>query len=206
MNSALKRRTYVIQAFLTVLAVFWLYPITQSLIQSFRLDGIRNYINVLRNPQINYLKVLMNSLLISVCATLLVLILTAMGGYAFSKMTFRFKSVIYYSLLACLSLPPVAMLSPLFFTVKQMGLMNTYAAVILPVVAFQAPFILLLVKNYFDQIPGFPARSCRDRRSLLAPDPFHRHRSHRRAGADQRRGSDIHQFLERVLPSSDFPE
>ncbi len=153
MNGALKRRTYVIQAFLTVLAVVWLYPITQSLIQSFRLDGIRNYINVLRNPQINYLKVLMNSLLISVCATLLVLILTAMGGYAFSKMTFRFKSVIYYSLLACLSLPPIAMLSPLFFTVKQMGLMNTYAAVILPVVAFQAPFILLLVKNYFDQIP-----------------------------------------------------
>jgi len=150
---SLTYRTILIQVILSVLAVIWLYPLVQSLIQSLRLDGFNNYVSVLENPQINYLRVLMNSLLISVAVTLMVLILATLAGYAFSRMTFRFKDVIYFSLLACLSLPPVAVMSPLFFTVKQLGLMNTYASIILPVIAFQAPFILLLVKNYFDQIP-----------------------------------------------------
>jgi raffinose/stachyose/melibiose transport system permease protein len=153
MNRAIKNRVLAIQVVLSLLAVIWMYPITLSLFQSFKIDGINNYIEVLKNPNINYLRVLFNSMFISVSVTLLVLILTSLAGFAISKMNFRFKDVVYYSLLACLSLPPIAIISPIFFTVKQLGLMDTYAAVILPIVAFQAPFILLLVKNYFDHIP-----------------------------------------------------
>jgi raffinose/stachyose/melibiose transport system permease protein len=57
------------------------------------------------------------------------------------------------AILACLAVPPAAMMSPLFISIKTIGLMNSYAAIILPLVAFNAPFMLMILKNYFDTIP-----------------------------------------------------
>lgn len=63
------------------------------------------------------------------------------------------RPVLYYALLACLAIPPAAVISPLFVTAKTLGIMNSYWAVILPLAAFNAPFMLLIIKNYFDTVP-----------------------------------------------------
>ena len=42
----------------------------------------------------------------------------------------------------------------LFFTVSRLKMIDTYSGVILPLAAFHAPFMLMLVKNYFDKIPN----------------------------------------------------
>lgn len=144
----------LIQAVLVVFAALWLYPIVQSVQQSFKIKGIQNYMAVLHHPKVNYYHVLSNSFIIAISTTILVAVFASLAAFAFSKKNFRLKNLFYYSLVACLAIPPAAVMSPMFFTAKNLGIMNTHLAVILPLVAFNAPFMLMIVKNYFDTIPN----------------------------------------------------
>ncbi len=73
-----------------------------------------------------------NSLLLAVAVTLVSLLLNGMAGYAFAKLRFAGRDRLFAALLAAMVVPtPVAML-PLFLLLRSMGLVNTYAGVILP--------------------------------------------------------------------------
>lgn len=139
---------------LVLCAVIWLYPLAQSVIQSLKIKGVENYAAVINNPKVNYFRVLFNSLFISVCTSLAVTVIASLAAYAFSKLEFPMKNMLYYLLLACLALPPVAVMTPLFFTMKTLKMTNTYTSLIIPLVAFNAPFMLMILKNYFDTIPN----------------------------------------------------
>lgn len=76
-----------------------------------------------------------SSLLVAVLTTLLSLLLNSMAGYAFAKLRFRGRDRLFRILLAAMVIPtPVAML-PLFLLLRSMGLVNTYAGVVLPAAA-----------------------------------------------------------------------
>lgn len=136
-----------------LLAIVWLYPMIISVQQSFKINGFHNYLAVIQYPGISYFRVLFNSLFIAVSTCFIVTLFGSLGAYCFSKMKFAMKPVFYYALLACLAIPPAAVISPLFVTAKTLGIMNTYWAIILPSAAFNAPFMLLIIKNYFDSVP-----------------------------------------------------
>ena len=73
-----------------------------------------------------------SSLLVSVLTTVLSLALNAAAGYAFAKLRFRGRDRLLAFLLAAMVIPtPVAML-PLFLLLRSMGLVNTYAGIVLP--------------------------------------------------------------------------
>jgi raffinose/stachyose/melibiose transport system permease protein len=144
----------VIFIVLTVFMVIWAYPIVHAILESFKINGIKNYLTVINHPEVHYFRVLFNSLFIAICTSGIVTALAALAAYAFSKMTFHGQKFLYYSLLACLAIPAAAVMTPMFFTMKVIGLMNTYWAIILPLVAFNAPFMLLVLKNYFDTVPN----------------------------------------------------
>jgi raffinose/stachyose/melibiose transport system permease protein len=154
MFSKNKAGKIIIFIILTLLMIIWAYPIIHAVLESFKIKGVMNYIAVIKHPQVHYFRVLFNSLFIAVCTSAIVTILAALAAYGFSKMNFRFQKILYYSLLACLAIPAAAVMTPMFFTMKTIGLMNTYWALILPLVAFNAPFMLLVLKNYFDTIPN----------------------------------------------------
>lgn len=144
----------IIQAVLAIFAALWLYPLVEALVQSFKVGGFHNYWAVLHHPKVNYFLVVLNSLFVSFCTMMIVGLFATLGAYAFSKMQFPLKNVLFYSLVACLAIPATAVMSPLFFTMKSLHLMNTYWSLILPLAAFNAPFMLLILKNYFDGIPN----------------------------------------------------
>lgn len=76
-----------------------------------------------------------NSLLIAIVVTLLSLAANGMAGYAFAKLRFAGRDRLFSVLLAAMLVPaPVAML-PLFLILRTMGLVNTYAGVVLPAVS-----------------------------------------------------------------------
>ena len=94
-----------------------------------------------------------NSVIVTAATTALVLAGASLAAYAFSRLTFFLKNVLYPLFLMGLMLPFVVVLVPLFHMEERLHLFNTYGALILPYVGFGLPFAILLLKNYFDSVP-----------------------------------------------------
>jgi raffinose/stachyose/melibiose transport system permease protein len=138
---------------LTFFVLLWLAPVYTAVTKSFGINGVRNYDFVLHHPKINYFRVIFNSVFTAGMSALIVVIITTLASFAFSKMKFFGKKTLYYLILACLAIPAAAVTVPLFFSINRIGFLDTYQGVILPLVSFNAPFMLMMVKNYFDGIP-----------------------------------------------------
>ena len=76
-----------------------------------------------------------------------------LAAFGFSKLHIRGKEIYFWMMLACLTLPEVVLLTPLFATTLRLGLYDTYWAVVLPLAALQMPFAVLLARNFIDGIP-----------------------------------------------------
>ena len=92
-----------------------------------------------------------NSLLVSLSITALSLLINAMAGYAFAKLRFRGRERVFQLLLAALVIPAQVAMLPLFLLMKQLGLVNSYAGVIVPALA--TVFGVFLVRQYARSIP-----------------------------------------------------
>ncbi|HEX6832267.1 MAG TPA: carbohydrate ABC transporter permease, partial [Rudaea sp.] len=73
-----------------------------------------------------------NSLLVSGAITLLSLLVNTMAGYAFAKLRFAGRDRLFGLLLAALVIPAQVTMLPLFLMLKEMGLVNSYAGVVIP--------------------------------------------------------------------------
>lgn len=134
-------------------ALIWCYPLAVAFSESLAINGFANYSAVFHHPKINYLRIMFNSLFVSIVSTAIVVVLASLAAYAFSKFRFRGKKVLYYLLVACLTLPPAAIMVPLVFFGKTFHLNNTYTSLIIIMAAFHAPYMMVTMKNYFDTIP-----------------------------------------------------
>lgn len=93
----------------------------------------------------------LNSVIVSVATTLLSLIINAMAGYAFAKLRFAGRERIFKTLLAALVIPSQVAMLPLFLMLKQIGIINSYAGVVVPGLA--SVFGIFLVRQYARSIP-----------------------------------------------------
>jgi multiple sugar transport system permease protein len=93
----------------------------------------------------------LNSVLVSGATTLLSLAINAMAGYAFAKLRFVGRERLFKVLLAALVIPSQVAMLPLFLMLKQIGLVNSYAGVIVPGLA--SIFGIFLVRQYARSIP-----------------------------------------------------
>jgi raffinose/stachyose/melibiose transport system permease protein len=146
----IKLSKYVVLLFF----IIWISPIYTAIVKSFNINGIYNYLFVLTHPKINYANVVFNSIFISAGTAIVIVLITTLSSFAFSKMVFICSKSLYYMILACLAIPIASVSLPLFFTINKLKMLDTYLGVIFPLVAFNAPFMLMLVKNYFDGIPN----------------------------------------------------
>jgi multiple sugar transport system permease protein len=101
--------------------------------------------------QQNIGRYLANSLWLAALTTLLSLLFNSLAGYAFAKLRFRGREPILKVLLAALVIPSQVAMLPLFLMMKWLGLVNTYAAVVVPAMA--GIFGVFLVRQYALTIP-----------------------------------------------------
>jgi len=94
---------------------------------------------------------LANSLAISTAITLLSLAFNLMAGYAFAKLRFRGRAALFKGLTGALVIPAQIAMLPLFLLMKYLGLINTYAGVVLPALASVSG--IFLVREYARGIP-----------------------------------------------------
>jgi multiple sugar transport system permease protein len=92
-----------------------------------------------------------NSLLIASAVTLFSVIINSLAGYALAKLRFAGRDGLFRLLVAGLIIPAQVAMIPLFLLMKQMGLVNSYLAVILP--ASASIFGIFLVRQYALAIP-----------------------------------------------------
>ncbi|MET8946205.1 carbohydrate ABC transporter permease [Streptomyces sp. NPDC004542] len=92
-----------------------------------------------------------NSLVVSVCVTTVVLLVAALAGYGFARTEFRGKGVLLGLVMTGLMVSPAVLGVPLFTTVRQMGMVDTYWGMILPQCA-PAAMVYILYK-FFQGIP-----------------------------------------------------
>lgn len=138
--------------FSVLATVIILIPIVIMFSVSLMGKGIQDYIEVFTVNSVG--RYFLNSTIISVSSVTLVALVVLMGAFAFSKLRFRGKGFLYTFCLAALMLPSAAILVPVFQMSKALGMLGTHAMVIGPVVAFSAPFNLLIAKNYYDNLPN----------------------------------------------------
>jgi multiple sugar transport system permease protein/raffinose/stachyose/melibiose transport system permease protein len=136
----------------TVLVIPYLFPLVVMVKGAFAGEGVKNFSAVLSVP--GFGRFFVNSIVISVAVIALVYAVTMMAAFGFAKLHIRFKEGYFWLLLACLTLPEVVLLAPLFATDTRLGLYDTYWAVILPLAALQVPFAVLLTRNFINGLPN----------------------------------------------------
>jgi multiple sugar transport system permease protein len=100
----------------------------------------------------NVVRWLFNSFLVALLVTVVTMALSLMAAYAFSQLRFRGRSLLFGAAMLAFLLPFEALLVPLFRTMNQLGLINTYAGIVLPQVV--SPVVIYVFKQFFDEIPA----------------------------------------------------
>ena len=114
--------------------------------KTFTLD---NYTDVFNNqPAFTWAY---NSLFVSLVSTFALIIVSALAAYAFSKLKFKGKNVIFVIFISSLMIPKEVMIVPLFRIIQDFGMVNTLSGMIFPNVA--TAFGVFLLKGFFDTIP-----------------------------------------------------
>lgn len=110
---------------------------------------LENYINLFRLYDINlWFK---NSAIVSFSITLGYVVMCTMAGYAFAKIKFFAKKVVFVLVIVSMMLPAYVFIVPLFIQIVEMKLMNSYLSLILPSVA--APYGVFLMRQFILTIP-----------------------------------------------------
>jgi ABC-type sugar transport system, permease component len=94
----------------------------------------------------------LNSVIVSVTATSITVILGSLAGYGFSRFKMKGKRAFYIGLLYGQMMPSVVLIIPIFTLFSKVGLINNYFSLILPYVAITIPLSTLMLKTFFDGI------------------------------------------------------
>ncbi len=103
--------------------------------------------------QQDFLRPLLNSVIVSVSTTVVTVILASLAGYALSRTRIRGKGLILGFILLSAFFPLLAMVGPLFIVYRRLGLLNSYPALIIACLIYTLPLGTWLLTNYFSQIP-----------------------------------------------------
>ena len=94
-----------------------------------------------------------NSVFVSVATMLLVVTTVSLAGYSLSRMDLRRKDWITYAVLLLQTMPLSATMVPIYGLARQLGLRNSYLGLILIHATIELPFLVWLMKGFFDSVP-----------------------------------------------------
>lgn len=146
-----------------ILAMVWIAPIVWVVGMSFKPNSVlmhstggivfppftlKNYLDILASSSV--FGWMLNSAIVAAGQMLLTLALASLAGYGFARTNFPGKRLLFVVVLAALAVPEQAIIVPLHTMFAAVDLHNTYAALIMPRLAF--PFGVLLMTQYFRAI------------------------------------------------------
>lgn len=143
-----KKSTIVAYVFLIAMTIVWVVPLVFGILTSFKSETeiksvgfrmlpinwtISHYVEVLENTSnAPMLRWYVNSILISVIQTVLVLVLVSLASYGYTRMKFKGRDVLFWSLMCASMFPSVVNIIPTYKIVDSFGWVNTIWAAIVP--------------------------------------------------------------------------
>lgn len=109
-----------------------------------------NYFNVFKS--IPVAKYFFNSLLVATITTIGQVIFSALAGYGFAKLKFKGSDFVFLVILITMMVPPQVNIIPLFFLMREMHLIDTYQALIIP--GFFGGFGIFMFRQFFLSLPN----------------------------------------------------
>ena len=108
-----------------------------------------NYKNVFNDIPLSLY--FLNSLVVALITTIGQVIFASLAGYAFARMNFKYKNALFLIILITMLIPPQVNIIPLFFLMRELHLIDTYQALILP--GLFGGFGIFLMRQYFLGLP-----------------------------------------------------
>ena len=94
-----------------------------------------------------------NSVFVAVSTMILTVAVVALAGYSLSRIELRQKAWITYAILLLQTMPLSATMVPIYGLARELGLRNSYLGLILVHSAIELPFLVWLMKGFFDSVP-----------------------------------------------------
>lgn len=101
----------------------------------------------------NFQLYFVNSLVVSLVTTLIVLIAASMLAFAFARFKFFGKNVLYYLILSSLMIPSMMLIIPQFMLASNLGLLNSLPGLIFVYVAMNISVSTFLLRGFFESLP-----------------------------------------------------
>ena len=165
-SRAIQRGIYIC---LAIAGLFYVLPFVLAIVTSFKslpdfaahssslvydrdlgsptLDGLRG----LDSERILFWRWTFNSVFVSACIVTGRVILSSLAGYSLARIKFPGYKIVFGLILGVMMVPAIVLAIPRFLLLKELGMINTYAGLILPLV-FDA-FGIFLMKQFMEQIP-----------------------------------------------------
>ena len=128
----------------------FVYPPT-FIVKEPSLQNVNELLAVAARSTVPMIRYVFNSVFVAVAAVLLVTFVSALCAYPLAKHRFPGTGLVFGAILLTLMFAPEVVQIPRYLVVSQLGIMNTYFAHLLPVVAM--PVGVFLLKQFIDQIP-----------------------------------------------------
>lgn len=113
---------------------------------------LKNYQEILADPTL--LASLRNSAIVATFTTLAALCLGSLAAYAFARLQLPRKNTLFVLILATQMLPGMAILIPMYVTMRNLGLIYTYQGLIIAYLTFNLPYVIWLLRAFFVSIPA----------------------------------------------------
>jgi multiple sugar transport system permease protein len=151
-------------AILIVFAIIYIYPFLVQVMTSFKTDADATSNPVSLVPTVwsfaayqllfnrsDFPLWFANSTIVTICVTLGRVFFVSLAGYALARLHFRGRGWIFAMVVAVMAVPGVVLLIPKFLVLNQIGIYDSYAGMILPLLVDAAG--VFIMKNFFESIP-----------------------------------------------------
>ncbi|MGB9857885.1 MAG: carbohydrate ABC transporter permease [Dictyoglomaceae bacterium] len=151
-----------------IIAILWIIPFLGVLMTAIRpLNEViygwwnfknfhvsfENFFNAWRHPTAPLSQGVKNSLLVAFPSTIFPIFISALAGYGFARFSFPIKNYLFITIVLLMSLPQQMIAVPIFQTMNNLKLLNTYLGLIVVHTAWGLPWLIFFLRNFFITLP-----------------------------------------------------
>jgi len=115
--------------------------------------SLQNFVNSLTGSVYSIPRGYLNSLIVAIPATLIPIFIGALAGYGFARFSFPLRDYAFLTIVVMMAVPQQMVAIPIFQSMVDLNLVDTYLGLILLHTAWGLPWMILFMKNFFGTLP-----------------------------------------------------